>query len=188
MRLYVYIWYLYRHFLLSCRVSAVRLAIILMGVQIQGYVFVAFTLQFLYFFFVLIFVIWLICVSLCLSLGLFFVGFFVLPQLKWLFRFPFYRSFNYYLWIFFWPFFCYPFSLLLLNPYYVKLVCVMLSQRSLRPFSVLFILFSLFFFLWQWFTLLCVPPHSFFCLLSKRYTHPYVHWSTIDNSQDTVST
>ena len=137
----------------------------------------------------LIFVIWLICVSLCLSLGLFFVGFFVLPQLKWLFHFPFYRSFNYYLF----EFFSGPFSLtLFLFSFWTPIMWswyVWCYPRDLLDPSQYFSFFFLyFFFLWQWFTSLCVPPHSFFCLLSKRYTHPYVHWSTIYNSQDTVST
>ena len=82
----------------------------------------------------------------CISLGLSCLGFSALPELGWLFHFPWYGSFQ--LFKYFWIFKYFPRSFPSLfcpsgTPIMQILMHLVLSQRSLRVSSFLFILFSL---------------------------------------------
>ena len=95
--------------------------------------------------------VWLVCVLKCFSLGLSCMGLFVTFGLDWLFRFHVGEISNYNLL----KKILIPFLFLFLWDLYIRmLVCLILSQRSLRLSSVIFILFK------------ASRLHSFFLLIS----------------------
>ena len=129
------------HSLLVCRVSVQKSSDSLWEFPCMLFVIFPMLLSILYLWLQFLSV-WLLCVSVCSSLGLAFLGFSVLPVLGWLFPLPCSGRF----WLLSLQIFSQvlSLSLLLLGPLMWVLLPLMLSERSLRLFSFIFTLFSVF--------------------------------------------